>query len=123
MILDRAIATAPAIVKYLRDVSKRHGIDKHIKYQHKVVELDWQTDLQKWKVEVRVNDSENRTYFSRFVAAGSGYYDYNEVRNPDTHYAFDDTDQKWYTGTSIDYPWAREFQRSNSSSTVLARGP
>lgn len=35
--------------------------------------------MQKWKVEVRVNESETRTYFARFIAACSGYYDYNEV--------------------------------------------
>jgi cation diffusion facilitator CzcD-associated flavoprotein CzcO len=77
---DRAIATAPAIMKYLRDVSKRHGVDQHIKFNHKVVELDWQSDMQRWKVGVLVNGAEKRSYFARFVAVGSGYYDYEGSR-------------------------------------------
>ncbi|QDS71804.1 hypothetical protein FKW77_009526 [Venturia effusa] len=75
---NRAIATAPSIIKYLRDVTNRHGIDKHIKYRHKVLELDWQSDLQKWKVKVQANETENQTYFARFIGVGSGYYDYEE---------------------------------------------
>ena len=33
---DRAIADAPSILKYVKTTAERHGIAKHVKYQHKV---------------------------------------------------------------------------------------
>ena len=33
---DRAIADAPSILKYVKTTAERHGIDKHVKYQHMV---------------------------------------------------------------------------------------
>ena len=33
---DRAIADASSILKYVKTTAERHGIDKHVKYQHMV---------------------------------------------------------------------------------------
>jgi len=66
-------------MKYLRTVTKRHGIDQHIRYQQKVLNLNWQPDGKKWRVKVLVNETEERIYHARFIGVGTGYYDYKEV--------------------------------------------
>ena len=77
---ENPIATAPSILSYLNDVASRHGIDKHIKFHHFVQSLDWRSDEQKWKIEVLVNGSEKKIFWASFVIMGTGYYDYNKVR-------------------------------------------
>jgi cation diffusion facilitator CzcD-associated flavoprotein CzcO len=76
---DRAIAGAPSILNYLRTVAARHGIDKHIKFHHEVLSMDWRSEEQKWRIDVLVNKIEKKTFWARFVVMGTGYYDYNEV--------------------------------------------
>ena len=60
-------------------MTSRHGIDKHIKFHHAVESLDWSSDLQKWKIQVKVNGKEQRTFYARFVIMSTGYYDYKQV--------------------------------------------
>jgi monooxygenase len=79
-ITGKSIAPAPSILNYLKGVSKRHGIDHHIKFHHIVLGLDWSSDLQKWRVEVQVGEGKQKTFWARFVIMSTGYYDYNEVR-------------------------------------------
>jgi hypothetical protein len=75
----KSIAPAPSILQYLRDVTSRHGIDKHIKYHHAVEALDWSSELQRWKLQVKVNEKEQKTFYARFVIMSTGYYDYKQV--------------------------------------------
>ena len=77
--IGKSIAPAPEILSYLKGVSQRHGIDNHIKYRHKVLNLDWSSKVQKWKVDVNVGEAEQKVFRSRFVIMCTGYYDYNEV--------------------------------------------
>lgn len=78
---DRSIADAPSILKYIRTVSARHGIDKHIKYQHKVLKLNWKSDQQHYQIDVLVDGEHEKTFYARAVAMGTGYYNYNEGLN------------------------------------------
>ncbi|KAK5047532.1 hypothetical protein LTR84_006629 [Exophiala bonariae] len=79
---DDAIATAPAILSYLRKVVSRHGFDKNIKLQHKVLSMNWKTVDQRWEVQVRVGKSEKTTtMYTKFLAMGTGYYDYTQGLN------------------------------------------
>lgn len=75
---DRAIASAPAILSYIKRTAAKYGIDRHIKYNHHVDQLNWHSDLQRWQIDAIVNGSENKTYYARYVCMGTGYYDYNE---------------------------------------------
>ena len=75
---NRAVADGPSILRYMKMVSEKPGIDKHIKYHHMVNKLEWKSDQQRWIVEVTVNGTEKKVFYSRFVVMGTGYYDYNE---------------------------------------------
>ena len=48
----KAIADGPAILDYIREVARDHGIDRRIRYQHKVVRAAWSTPDAQWTVEV-----------------------------------------------------------------------
>ena len=48
----KAIADGPSILTYIREVASDHGIDKRIRYGHKVIAAAWSTPDARWTVEV-----------------------------------------------------------------------
>lgn len=75
---ERPIADGPSILKYMKTVAAKHGIDKHIQYHHYVTSIEWRSEKQCWTVEVIVPGTEKKTYFSRFVFVATGLFDYEE---------------------------------------------
>ncbi|KAL2352136.1 monooxygenase flavin-binding family protein-like protein [Cryomyces antarcticus] len=75
---NRAIADGPSIKRYVTKTAATFGVDKHIKYRHKLLEANWSTDEQCWSLRVDVS-GEDRYFHSRFVVFGTGYYDYNSA--------------------------------------------
>ncbi|OAL25597.1 hypothetical protein AYO20_10438 [Fonsecaea nubica] len=75
---DRSIADAASILRYVKTTAAKHGIDKNIKYHHKVESMNWSTENQHWEIEVTVDGTEKRKYYSRFILLGTGYYDYTQ---------------------------------------------
>ena len=78
---DRAIADAPSILRYLQTTAAKHGIDSHVKYHHKVEGMNWSTENQHWELDVSVNGTEKRKFYSRHILMGTGYYDYTRGLN------------------------------------------
>ena len=74
---DRAIADGASIIKYLKESAAETGIDKKIRYRHNVLAADWSSDALKWTFEVEA-DGQIKTFRSRFMIIGTGYYDYEE---------------------------------------------
>lgn len=77
----RAIADGSSILRYLRTVTGKHSIDKHIKYGHKALSTNWDSGSQRLRVEVTIKDTEKRTFYSRFLISATGYYDYKQGLN------------------------------------------
>src|SRR5947209_18114934 len=44
----KAIADAPAILRYIRDTAAEAGIDRHIRFGHRVLDAAWSTDDACW---------------------------------------------------------------------------
>lgn len=78
----KAIADGPAILAYLRETAETYGIDRHIRYRHKVVRASWSTESSRWTVDVEV-DGETRQYTCNFLLMCAGYYDYEGGYSPD----------------------------------------
>lgn len=78
---DRAIADAASILQYIRATAAKHGIDKHVKFQHILKSMDWSSANQHWKLAVRVNETATKYYYARFVVMGTGIYDYKQGLN------------------------------------------
>jgi cation diffusion facilitator CzcD-associated flavoprotein CzcO len=78
---DRAIADAGSILRYLKTTASKHGIDKHVKFNHMVNVMNWSTENQHWELDVTANGERTR-YYARFILMGTGYYDYRQGLNP-----------------------------------------
>ncbi|MBU6160724.1 MAG: NAD(P)/FAD-dependent oxidoreductase, partial [Myxococcales bacterium] len=80
---DKALADGPSILQYIRDTASEAGIDRHIRYQHKVVSADWSTPDNRWTVVVAVGaGGDLQTFTCGFLWACSGYYSYAKGYTP-----------------------------------------
>ncbi|GAA4777138.1 NAD(P)/FAD-dependent oxidoreductase [Stakelama sediminis] len=81
---EKAIADGRSILNYIRDTAREYGIDRHIRYQHRVVQAEWSSDEAIWLVETEAGESGERKRFScRFLYMCSGYYNYAKGHAPD----------------------------------------
>ena len=80
----KAIADGPSIKAYLRDTARDHGIDRHIRFQHRVTRAVWSSETARWTVDVERGPERERLQFScRFLFMASGYYRYDEGYTPE----------------------------------------
>lgn len=79
----KAIADGPSILQYIKDTASKFGIDKKIKYNHKVVDANWSTEDNMWTITLaehtRVSYKKMRC---KFLFTCSGYYDYEKGYEP-----------------------------------------
>lgn len=78
----KAIADGPAILRYLEDTAREYGIDRHIRYRHRVKRADWSSAEARWTVVVE-HDGQERRFTCAFLFACTGYYDYGRGYMPD----------------------------------------
>ncbi len=79
----QAIADGPNIMAYLHETVEEYGLDRHIRYQQKVVRASWSSAEAMWTVDLAHGDGSNSTLKCRFLFMCSGYYHYDEVHNPE----------------------------------------
>ena len=79
---EKSIADAPAIIDYLNTIVDERDIRKHIRYGHKVISSDWNSDEARWHVTMELDDGSTTHLTANFLYLGSGYYDYDEAYNP-----------------------------------------
>ena len=77
---QKAIADGPSILRYIKEAAEEEGIDKKIKYNHKVTKASWSSIQQCWKLECGNID---RSYTCKFLFMCSGYYSYDQGHMPD----------------------------------------
>jgi cation diffusion facilitator CzcD-associated flavoprotein CzcO len=78
----RAIADGPSILHYIRDTATAAGIDRHIRFGHRVVRAAWSTEDGRWTVEA-VHDGQPVRLTADFLYVCSGYYRYDAGHMPD----------------------------------------
>ncbi|NMO01108.1 NAD(P)/FAD-dependent oxidoreductase [Gordonia sp. TBRC 11910] len=79
----QAIADAPRILDYLNEAVADDDLAGHIRFQRRAIAADWSTSEQLWSITVRHNDSDVvETVKTRWIFAGTGYYDYDEGFTP-----------------------------------------
>ncbi|HEX2283381.1 MAG TPA: NAD(P)/FAD-dependent oxidoreductase [Mycobacterium sp.] len=76
------IADGEHIWQYLDDTARKHGIDKHIRFNTHVLSADWDWTTDTWTLQTE-QDGQPKSYRSRFVFFGTGYYNYDEPYRPD----------------------------------------
>ncbi|HSD77370.1 MAG TPA: NAD(P)/FAD-dependent oxidoreductase [Solirubrobacteraceae bacterium] len=78
-----AIADGPSIRRYIRDTAREHGVDRHIRFGHRVVRAEWSTPEARWTVEAeRTGTGETVRMTCGFLFACTGYYRYDEGYTP-----------------------------------------
>lgn len=79
----KAIADGPSIRQYLRETAQEHGIDRHIRFHHRVRSASWSSAEMRWTVEAEVGaEGERVRYTCDFLYACSGYYSYERGYTP-----------------------------------------
>ena len=81
---EKALADGPTILEYIRDTAREAGIDRKIRFHHKVVRADWSSNDRRWTVEAERTDTGERVKLTAsFVYNCSGYYRYDKGYTPD----------------------------------------
>src|SRR5215207_8932136 len=107
----KAIADGPAILNYIRETAKEFGVDKKIRYGHRVRQASWSSEEARWTVEADVGAEKAIERFTcGFLYLCTGYYDYESGYTPEWPGVerFDGTivhPQKWPEG--LDYAGKR----------------
>ncbi|SDY51398.1 Predicted flavoprotein CzcO associated with the cation diffusion facilitator CzcD [Saccharopolyspora shandongensis] len=83
---DRAksIAGGAEIRSYVADTAAEHGVDRHIRFGHRVIDANWSSDDARWTVRARrASDGEEVEITCSFLFSCTGYYDYEQGFTPD----------------------------------------
>lgn len=79
-----AIADGASILSYIRETAAEYDLEKHIRYQHKVVSAHWSSSDSRWLVTAECGDTgEQVTISCKFILSCCGYYDYEQGHIPE----------------------------------------
>jgi monooxygenase len=111
-----AIAGGPSILEYINEAAAENGIDKNIRYGHRVVAADWSDADNLWTVTVE-RDGVKEKFTCSFLFACSGYYNYDEGYSP----KFEGSED--FAGTIV-HPqhWDTDLDYSGKKIVVIGSG-
>ncbi|KAG6100162.1 hypothetical protein E4U30_005254 [Claviceps sp. LM220 group G6] len=114
---QQPIAQGARILEYIKASAAQEGIDKKIKFNHRVNSVDWSSESSTWKFDITANASDPVSLQSRFVFLGTGYYDYNEPLKAHIP-GIDD-----FEGTVI-HPqfWPKDLDYTNKDVVIIGSG-
>lgn len=79
----KSIADGPSILNYIRETAAAYGIDRQIRYQHRVRRAAWSSADAQWTVEVERGPAKEIVQVTcNFLFMCSGYYDYAQGYTP-----------------------------------------
>jgi cation diffusion facilitator CzcD-associated flavoprotein CzcO len=79
----KAIADGPSILDYLEETSKEYGIDRHIRYRHRVKAAAWSSHDSRWTVDYEEGPEGLPGRVScNFLFMCTGYYNYAQGWRP-----------------------------------------
>ncbi|HEX6390415.1 MAG TPA: NAD(P)/FAD-dependent oxidoreductase [Solirubrobacteraceae bacterium] len=77
----KAIADGPAILRYVRETARDAGIERHIRFGHRVLRAEWSTPDARWTVYAE-HDGREVAFTCAFLFSCGGYYRYDEGFTP-----------------------------------------
>ncbi len=87
---EKSIADGDSILEYIRETARVEGIDRRIRYHHRVVRADWSSEDARWHVTAERHDPERPDAAPEtveltcgFLFSCSGYYRYDRGHQPD----------------------------------------
>ena len=114
---ERAIADGPAILDYIRETAKEYDVEQHIRYNHRVSKINWDSDRAVWTVSVEREGGRPGTLSCNFIYSCTGYYRYDQGYTPD----FPDIEQ--FKGQII-HPqhWPEDLDYRDKNVVVIGSG-
>jgi cation diffusion facilitator CzcD-associated flavoprotein CzcO len=80
----KAIADGPSILAYVKETAEAYGIDRKIRYKHKVERASYSSKDARWTIEAKnTATGEVVRLTCRFLFMCAGYYDYDEGYTPE----------------------------------------
>jgi cation diffusion facilitator CzcD-associated flavoprotein CzcO len=80
----KAIADGPAILSYIRETASEFGVDKKIRYGHRVRRASWSSADAVWTVEAETGEEKHVVRLTcNFLFLCTGYYDYEGGYTPE----------------------------------------
>ncbi len=112
----KSIADGPAILQYIKDTASKFGIDKKIKFNHKVLNASWSDEENCWTLKINCS-GEIKHIKCNFLFSCSGYYDYEKGYEPEFPKKED------YKGVYI-HPqhWPENLNYENKKVVVIGSG-
>jgi cyclohexanone monooxygenase len=112
----KAIADGYAIRSYIADTARKHGIDRQIRFGHKVLSAAWSSVDACWTVQA-THAGTPVTIRARFLYMCSGYYSYDEAYRP----AFEGEDR--YRGRVVQPQfWPQDLDYAGKRVVVVGSG-
>ena len=78
----KSIADGGSILDYVRATARENGIDRRIRYHHRVLSASWSTEDSLWRLQVSTDEGV-RTLTCSFLYLCSGYYRYDQGHEVD----------------------------------------
>ena len=75
---DNPIASGDKICSYLSQSAAISGIDKKIRFNHKVQNADWSSEKSRWLLRVGTPDGGSKKISAKFLVLSTGYYHYDQ---------------------------------------------
>ena len=76
------LADGPSIREYVRATAREYGVDRLVRFNHKVISAAWDTETARWSVTVE-RDGETVELTCGFLYLCTGYYRYDKGHTPD----------------------------------------
>ncbi|HET9690166.1 MAG TPA: NAD(P)/FAD-dependent oxidoreductase [Acidimicrobiales bacterium] len=115
---DKSLADGPSILSYVREAATETGVDRAIRFGHRVVAADWSSDEACWTVTAeRTDTGDPVTISAGFVFSCTGYYRYDRGHQPD----FPGSDR--FAGTLV-HPqhWPADLDHAGKRVVVIGSG-
>ncbi len=79
----RSIADGESILQYVRDAARDGGIDRKVRFGHRVVSASWSSEEAAWTVTAEREDGSEAVFKCGFLASCCGYYRYDQGYTPE----------------------------------------
>jgi monooxygenase len=113
----KAISEGGAIISYIKETATENDLDRHIRFQHKLINASWSSDQSHWMLEVEKADGSRSTLVCAFIFSCAGYYSHDEAYLPQWP-AYDD-----YKGIRI-HPqfWPEKLDYAGKRIVIIGSG-
>ncbi len=80
---EKSIADGASILAYVQDAAREYGLDREVRFGHRVVGAEWSSESARWTVTCAVEGGDDVMISCSFLSVCTGYYRYDEGFTPD----------------------------------------